>query len=302
MSCRIVFVVMKFSWLKRCASSAFFERKEGLEEGLMREPRVLLLFAIGIGLIVGTFVDIVSSIDVAPAGIPSTRVLLVDNSLNRPIYVPERQWASYLGDIPYDVVHIPGGDDIPPLGEYTHMIISGSTASLVEPPGWVAVEAELVRDAASSGVSILGSCFGHQMLVYSLSGSQYVQRAAAPEIGWIEIEMTEDEGLFADAPNPWHAFAWHSDEVVNPPAPWRVLGHSSACPVHVIRYGDAPIWGLQSHPETKPLGAKILLFLDLLVFDWGSEGIRAALLQAPRDDRILGSVMERFLAGEDVSD
>ena len=268
----------------------------------MREPRMLLLFAIGIGLIVGSFLDIVSSTEFTPANVSSARVLLVDNSLNRPIYVPERQWSVYLGDVPYDVVSVPGGDDIPALDDYTHMIISGSTASLVEPPAWVAVEAELVRDAASSGMAILGSCFGHQMLVYALSGAEHVRRAAAPEIGWIEIEMMEEEWLLADAPNPWHAFAWHSDEVIDPPSPWRVLGHSTACPVHVIRYGDAPIWGLQSHPETKPLTAKVLLLLDLLVFEWGSEEIRAAFLQAPRDDRILGSVMERFLEGEDVSD
>jgi len=267
----------------------------------MREPRVLVLFAIGIGLVVGGFQDIVSSV-IGSAELPSTRVLLVDNSLNRPIYVPERPWSSYLGDVPYDVVHIPGGDEIPSLGEYTHMIISGSTASLLEPPTWVAVEVDLVREAANSGMAVLGSCFGHQMLVYALSGAEHVQRAAAPEIGWIEIEMTSEDELFMDAPDPWHAFAWHSDEVVDPPPPWRVLGHSTACPVHVIRYGEAPIWGLQSHPETTPLAAKVLLFLDLIAFDWGSEGIRAALLQAPRDDRILGRVMERFLEVEDVSD
>jgi len=264
----------------------------------MSEPRMLLLFAIGIGLIVCTFLNICSSIDIAPAGIPSTRVLLVDNSLSRPIYVPERQWGCYLGDVPYDVVHIPGGEEIPPVADYTHMILSGSTASLVDPPDWAAVEVDLVTQAADEGLAILGSCFGHQMLVYALSGSDHVQRAATSEVGWIEVEMTTEDWLFADAPNPWHAFAWHYDEVVDPPEPWRVLGHSTACPVHAIRYGDAPIWGLQSHPESKPCAAKTLLLLDFLVFDWGSEEIWAALWQKPQDDRIVGSLIERFLADE----
>ena len=41
--------------------------------------------------------------------------------------------------------------------------------------------------------------------------------------------------------------------------------------------------------------AKLLLFLDKLAFDWGSEAIRVALLQKPQDDRILGSLVQRFL-------
>lgn len=264
----------------------------------MRDTRLLLLVAIGIGLAIGAVSDVASTIECGPAGPPSARVLIVDNSLNRPIYAPEREWKRFLGDAPFDVVHIPGGDEIPPVNDYTHIIISGSTASLVDPPEWVAVEVEFVTQAADQGLAILGSCFGHQMLVYALSGSEYVQRAATPEVGWIEVEMTTGDWLFADAPNPWHAFAWHYDEVVDPPAPWRVLGRSSTCAVHVIRYGDAPIWGLQSHPETKPFTAKLLLLLDKLAFDWSSKEICAALFQKPQDDRIIGSVMERFLEYE----
>jgi GMP synthase-like glutamine amidotransferase len=264
-------------------------------EVILRETRLLLLVAIGIGLAIGAVSDLVSHIESGPPEPPSARVLIVDNSLNRPIYAPERQWKPYLGGVPFDVVHVPGGEEIPPVGDYTHMIVSGSIASLVDPPEWVAAEVDLVTRAADEGLAILGSCFGHQMLVYALSGSEYVRRAAAPEVGWIEVEMTAEDWLFADLPDRWHAFAWHSDEVADPPEPWRVLGRSSTCDVHVIRYGDAPIWGLQSHPETKPFTAKLLLFLDKLAFDWGSEEICAALLQKPQDDRIIGSLIQRFL-------
>lgn len=261
----------------------------------MREMRWLLLVAIGIGLAVGVVSDVVSHALYEP---PAARVLIVDNSLNHPIYVPEREWKPYLRGVPYDVVHIPGGDAIPSVDRYTHMILSGSTASLVDPPAWAVVEARLVSEAADSGLAILGSCFGHQMLVYALSGDPYVRRAAVPEVGWIAVKMTAEDDLFAEAPNPWHAFAWHNDEVVDLPEPWRVLGRSTMCGAHVIRYGDAEIWGLQSHPETRPVTAKLLLFLDWLIFDRGSEEIWAALCQTPREDRILDRVMERFLDRE----
>ena len=264
----------------------------------MRDSRLLLFIAIGIGLAIGAISDVASHVQCGPPQPPSARVILVDNSLNHPIFVPERQWRPLLGDVPLDVVHIPGGDEIPPVEDYTHVIISGSTASLVDPPDWVTVEVDLVNEAADRGLAMLGSCFGHQMLVYALSGSHFVQTATESEVGWIEVEMSSEDWLFEEAPNPWHAFAWHYDEVVDPPAPWLVLGHSSACPVHVIRYGNAPIWGLQSHPETNPFTAKLLLLFDKVFYDWGSQQICAALLQRPRDDRIIGSLMEQFIEGE----
>jgi len=263
----------------------------------MRDARLLILLAIGIGVGIGVVSDVRSAVGPVPAP-PAVRVLLLDNSLERPIYVPERQWGPYLGDARCDVVHMPGGDSVPPLDDYTHMIISGSTASLVDPPEWAAAEAELVRLAAAQGISILGSCFGHQMLAYALSGVEYVKPAARPEIGWIEVAMAAEDELFEGTPDLWHAFAWHYDEVVDPPSPWRVLGGSADCAVHVMRYGDARVWGLQSHPETRPFAAKLLLLLDLLVFDWGSEEVTAALFQRPRDDRIIREVVERFLGGD----
>ena len=63
----------------------------------------------------------------------------------------------------------------------------------------------------------------------------------------------------------------------------------------MIRYGDAPIWGLQSHPETKPRAAKSLLLLEKVFRDLDSEEIAAALCQTARGDEIV-LVVERFLA------
>ena len=100
----------------------------------MREPRLLLVLAIGICLALGVVSNLVPTVECGPPESPSARVLIVDNSLSRPIYVPERPWGCYLGDVPYDVVHVPDGEEIPPVADYTHMILSGSTASLVTPP------------------------------------------------------------------------------------------------------------------------------------------------------------------------
>jgi GMP synthase-like glutamine amidotransferase len=262
----------------------------------MREFKLWLLIAIGLGVAVGAGVDLIEHLECQPQEPSPVRVLILDNSLNRPIYQPGCQWKGLLKGVPADAVHMPSAEPVPSLDGYTHVIISGSTASLVDPPAWAQAEAALVQEAAHRGLAILGSCFGHQMLVYALSGPGHVQRAASPEVGWVAIEMSQEDPLFAGLPAPWHAFAWHEDEVVDPPPPWKVLGSSSTCGVHVIRHGNDPIWGLQSHPETTPCEAKSLLLLQKVFRDWDSEEIDAALRQTPQDDKIIGVILERFLA------
>ena len=262
----------------------------------MRDVKLWLLIAIGVGLAVGVATNLSPYLECRPPEPPSTRVLILDNSLNRTIYRPVRQWKRHLDGVPVDSVHMPSEEQVASLDDYTHIIITGSTASLVEPPEWAEAEAELVREAERRGLAMLGSCFGHQMLVYALSGSEHVARAESAEVGWVAVEMNGDDPLFADFPNPWHAFAWHYDEVVGPPDPWRVLGSTSICGIAVIRYGDAPIWGLQLHPESTPCDSKTLLLLQKVFRDWDSKEINAALCQTPQDDQIIGILVERFLS------
>ena len=266
----------------------------------MRELKLWLLIAIGVGLAVGVATNLSPYLECRPLEPPSTRVLILDNSLNRPIYRPVQQWKRHLKGVPVNVVHMPSGERVSSLDDYTHVIITGSTASLVEPPAWAEAEAELVREAEKRGLAILGSCFGHQMLVYALSGSEHVARAESAEVGWVAVEMTGEDLLFADLPNPWHAFAWHYDEVVAPPDPWRLLGSTSICDIAVIRYGDSPIWGLQSHPESAPCDSKMLLLLQKVLRDWDSKEINAAPCQPPQDDKIIGVLVERFLSARTV--
>ena len=61
------------------------------------------------------------------------RVLILDGSLNREIYSPTRGWRQYLGDVPSDSVHVSRGETPPPLDPYTHLIVTGSEASIVGP-------------------------------------------------------------------------------------------------------------------------------------------------------------------------
>ncbi|MDD5646963.1 MAG: hypothetical protein PHW86_07320, partial [Candidatus Bipolaricaulis sp.] len=109
-------------------------------------------------------------------------VLVLDNTLHPKLFSLGRRWAARLPhDVCVDIVHAPSALDLPDIDEYTHLILSGSQASVLRPSTWIRREAELVRMAADAGVRILGSCFGHELLVSSLSGPSYLRRAAKPE-------------------------------------------------------------------------------------------------------------------------
>jgi GMP synthase-like glutamine amidotransferase/Flp pilus assembly protein TadD len=226
------------------------------------------------------------------------RVLILDGSIFPDIYGPAGEWRALLGDVPSDAVHVAAGEAVPDLGPYTHLILTGSEASITRPEPWYEVEAEAVRAAAAAGKAVLGSCFGHQLLARALSGPACVRASATPEVGWIAVEVAGhgDDELLAGLPRRFHVFAAHFDEVCDLPGPWRVLASSDRCAVQAMRYGQAPVWGLQAHPEIPPDHAEVLLRGFLERAPDKARIVLPALEQTPRDDGLAEAIVRRFLA------
>jgi GMP synthase-like glutamine amidotransferase len=224
------------------------------------------------------------------------RVLVLDNSTHPTVYRPVDEWSRNFGRVPFDAVHAPSRQPIPPLDGYTHLLATGSEASVCDPQDWFDVEADVLRDAVARGLAVLGSCFGHQMLAWALSGRGYVRRAPTPELGWIAVDVREKDPLFADVATPWHTFAAHLDEVVLPPAPWRVLASTASCAVQAMRYGDRPMWGIQPHPETSPDEARTQMQAGISQHPEYEREIRAAIASRVRDDRTAPKLAAAFLA------
>lgn len=223
------------------------------------------------------------------------RILVLDNSIHRTLYHPVEEWSRHFGPVPFDAVHVPTGEPIPSLDRYTHLIVTGSEASVRDRAEWLEVESDIVRNAVARGLAVLGSCFGHQMLARALSGREYVRQAPVPELGWVAVDIIEPDPLLARLPNPWHAFAAHLDEVFLPPAPWRVLASSAPCAVQAMRYGDRPIWGIQPHPETPPDHARVLMQAALSQHPEVEDEIRQAIASPVRDDRTTPRLVAAFL-------
>lgn len=225
----------------------------------------------------------------------SKRLLILDNSIDLDTYRPVEHWAPHLGDVPYDSRHMPSGEKLPSLDRYTHLLLTGSHASFSEPAPWFAVEADIVRRAVEHDLCILGSCFGHQMLVWSLSGSEFIGPAGTPELGYVVVHLDVSDPLLAELPNPWHAFTAHMDEVSHPPFPWVVLASNGACAVQAVRFGHRLVWGIQPHPEIDPDEARKQMHHALDRYPAYASVIQQQIDAPVQDDRTTHLLMRAFL-------
>jgi GMP synthase (glutamine-hydrolysing) len=113
-------------------------------------------------------------------------------------------------------------------------------------------------DVVDFGVPVLGICYGLQLIAYTKGG--VVDRAARREFGRAELLIDSHEDLFMDLPSSTTVWMSHGDALTEPPAGYKIIGHSDNSPVCAVRSADKKIFGVQFHPEVHhtPLGNKIL--------------------------------------------
>jgi len=221
-------------------------------------------------------------------------IAIIDNSIDPSIYRPVEHWSLYL-DAPWRAFAARGGR-LPDLSAFSHIILTGSEASILEREPWVEAEAALVRDAVAEGRSVLGSCWGHQLLAYALAGQARVRRAARPEIGWIGLRLDRTSDLLGPAGADAFTFSSHFDEVVDLPPAFEILASTEDCAVEAFHLAGRRVWGLQCHPEIDiPTGLRFLQDLVACGFK-GRKELLAALAQTPRDSGLIRRIVRAFLA------
>ena len=190
------------------------------------------------------------------------RILFLDNSIKDDLYRPLNYWEPVLM-FDFDTYRASAGEFPDNLDKYSHVFLTGSTASVLDNTNWIKTEQELVRAAVDQGKVVVGSCFGHQIMAQALFGDDTVIRRPTLDAGWPEIEILADDALLGKAGSKIFGYVFHYDEVCkideNRAA---IIARSEACDILAFKLNDNPFWGIQPHFEMGIVEG--LKFLDLV--------------------------------------
>ena len=162
------------------------------------------------------------------------------------------------------------------------VIISGGPSSVYD-PGSPAIDPAVL----SSGVPVLGICYGQQLMAHLLGGR--VQKGDRGEYGFAQLELQADDPLFRGIASPQQVWMSHRDLVAAPPSGFRVLAATATCSIAAISSQEKKLFGVQFHPEVvhTPSGLQILSNFVFgvcgCVRDWNPAGQIQALEEQIRE-------------------
>jgi GMP synthase-like glutamine amidotransferase len=145
---------------------------------------------------------------------------------------------------------LPHEEPAPDLDGFGAAFVFGGEAQVDEEDAhpWLRAEKAILRELLERQTPLLGVCLGSQLVAEAAGAA--VRKAAAPEIGWHEIELTAagvDDPLLGFMPERFQGFQWHHYEWLLPPG-GVALARSPAC-LQAFRLEERPVWGVQFHPE-----------------------------------------------------
>jgi GMP synthase (glutamine-hydrolysing) len=181
------------------------------------------------------------------------RVLIVDfgSQVTQLIARRVREAGVYSEIVPFDKAEAGLADERP-----SAIILSGGPASVHE-TGTPQVPAAIF----TSGVPVLGICYGEQAMVAALGGT--VEGGHHREFGRAELQVIDETPLFngvfreGERAQVWMS---HGDRVTRLPPGFRAVGISTGAPFAAIADDSRRLYGVQFHPEVvhTPKGAALL--------------------------------------------
>jgi len=129
------------------------------------------------------------------------------------------------------------------IAEYDAVLLSPGPGT----PASAGLSIPIVRAALAAGSPLLGVCLGHQAIAVACGSA--VERTY-PVHGKIAQIRHDGSGLFAGIPSPFAATRYHSLAVSDPNPPLIANAWSDDGTVMAMLHTDAPVHGIQFHPES----------------------------------------------------
>lgn len=129
--------------------------------------------------------------------------------------------------VSWDLIKVDEGDAVPadPV-RYAGLVFMGGPMSVNDDLPWIPGVLQLIRDAVSADIPVLGHCLGGQLMSRALGGA--VTRNPIKEIGWGQVRVSETEAArtwFGHAAPSFVSFHWHGETFSIPPGGDHILGN-----------------------------------------------------------------------------
>ncbi len=181
-----------------------------------------------------------------------------ENLLMNPAYCLA-DYVEQLADVNIDIIHYPDADfDRVKKHDPVCVLISGQTAP------WTNYREEVMEPVfeflRETSLPVLGICGGHQLIAQAYGS--LVAPMGYEELGYIQVELLEDDPFFTGLDDSITVFSWHSEEVKELPDNFINMGSTELCEIQIFRHEDKMIYGVQFHPELggrKPDGEILML-------------------------------------------
>lgn len=172
-----------------------------------------------------------------------TRVLVVDNHDS---FV--HTLVGYLRELgaTTEMVEADAADALTRMGSIDAVLVSPGPGT----PADAGASVEVVREAAATGVPLLGVCLGHQAIAVAFGAAV----GEAPDLmhGMTSPVHHDGSDLFAGLPQPFAATRYHSLAVAagTVPPELAVTARTDAGTIMALAHRRHPILGVQFHPES----------------------------------------------------
>ena len=168
-------------------------------------------------------------------------------------------WAQ-TKDISISSTKFYSGEELPHESTFDWLVVMGGPMNIFEENkyAWLKQEKRFIEKAIDKDKTVLGICLGAQLVANVLGAD--VQKNAETEIGWFELNLTDDapfSPVFEDFPLSFMGFHWHGDTFSIPESA-KNMAYSDACQNQAFEY-NRKVVGLQFHLETSPESANLLI-------------------------------------------
>lgn len=159
----------------------------------------------------------------------------------------------------FSVFNVLNGQYPPQGGQYDAYLVTGSKADSFSQEPWVLKLKDFLLERYQRGDTLLGVCFGHQLLALTLGGE-----VARAEQGWgvgtHEYQLESPAQWQQPSLDKLTLLISHQDQVTRLPEHAQRLAFSSFCPNAAYYIGNQVLC-FQGHPEFVPGYSKALLEL-----------------------------------------